>query len=425
MFPIKVTALLFFFLISTSWAYALEEDQVFTAITDLMNSPANCETAPLTAWSVRVAPNAPLNTYPSLKRKGDENYNLRYSKFGCFIGDKGSLVIAPGRTESSVEFYETALDFIELGYSPVYVIDHRSQGLSPRLLENQHKGHIRKFRNYVSDFKYAVEDILRDLDSLGRDSSRDNLFFTSNSMGGAIGVGYFQHMGASNPFKKAALLGPMLRVNYLGFFPEKKKTWTNNNIVYSEFGVASQANVRCLRGLCDEYATGGDYDPASRHVGELDEEHMTHSTERYSLRNYIWDDFDWASFAAQHYSEDENWSNPQLGAATNRWAKQTANFNKNMRKPVSLLKMTTMPLLIVTGTRDIRAYTAYKNKAPDLHHHIDFCENLNKFSRDNSLCTFKPLEGAFHEIYKESDIYRKQGIAWVDEFFSTEKESSN
>ena len=55
--------------------------------------------------------------------KGEKDFNIVYTKFGTKKGELGTLVISPGRAESSLKHSETALDFVEMGYSPVFIIN--------------------------------------------------------------------------------------------------------------------------------------------------------------------------------------------------------------------------------------------------------------------------------------------------------------
>ncbi len=101
-------------------------------------------------------------------------------------------------------------------YGPIYVLDHRGQGFSPRLLDDPGKAHVGDFADYVADLQAVAEAVLEDTKALGA-AADSPLWYMSNSMGGAIGLGYFQAMGADNPFTAAALVGPMIRVNYVSF----------------------------------------------------------------------------------------------------------------------------------------------------------------------------------------------------------------
>lgn len=411
--------LIFSFLIflSLNSVYALEESSVFEAIRENIMAGKTCDEEPLESfWKVQ---STKTRVYTSFW--GKEDYQINYSKFGCGIGEKGSVVIAPGRTESSVEFYETALDLKASGFSPVYVVDHVSQGFSPRLLEDNHKGHIYRFSDYVNAFADAVKDIENDLKTVEGRGDSDPIHFLSNSMGGAIGIGYFQKMGDKNPFESAVLLGAMIRVNYLGF-PQGNEDQPNGitnptplqTALYNELGVIAQARVYCKIYGCDAYTTAGAREAAEVHgsafiEGRRDfvtaferapEQVMTHSKERYDLRTYVWE-----SDEIKEFYNYAGLSNPQLGPPTLQWTKQAAKFNRDMRRDKKISKMNDMPILMLTGERDVRAYTPYQDGRRDLSEHIKFCDKV-KLLKGNSTCTLLQVRGGFHELHKESDRFR-------------------
>jgi lysophospholipase len=418
--PSKKLLLSLSFLLTATSNYALDESKVFDTISTYMTSGHKCQSATdKDFWKRKVVET------PYSQKNTSKKYRLRYSEYGCELGEKGALVIAPGRSESSPEYYETAIDYIAKGYSPVFVIDHRGQGLSPRMLKNQYKGHVVEFIDYVTDFKFAVDQIQKDLKAnYGR--TDQPLFLTTNSMGTGISLGYLQMVGEKSPFTASAFLGSMIRVNYLSFV-KKEPTFLNNRI-YSEEGVIAQAGYACLRGNCDEYTRPelfGDYRPGTRNYVELGSEvemeaYMTHSKNRYDLRTFIWDEFDWSTIVKNEY-KGENWSGPQIGGATFSWALTTTKFLKNMRKTKSIKKMANKPLLILTGEKDLRAYTPSKDGSTSLATHKAFCEKVNSKNKsgNKSMCKFSMLNSAYHEIYKESDIYRTPSVDRVATFFES------
>lgn len=413
----KAFLLLSFFL--STFTMAMPETIVLQEMINKFEKPEFCVEKPTEfVWKRRVV-ETPLNAYQSGRK-----YRLRYSKFGCSLGAKGSIVIAPGRSEGSPEYYETALDFMKAGFGPIYVIDHRGQGLSPRRLENTNKGHVENFENYVSDLFTAMEDIQKDLKSLGFQKNKDHLFYTSNSMGAGIGLGYFEKIGKNNPFTAAALLGGMIRVNYLSFIG-KEPSFLNNRI-YSEEGVIAQGLVNCVtKEKCARYARPkvfGDYKSGTREFIEKDdikemEKFMTHSKARYDLRTYLWDQYDWSKIIKEEYA-GENWIGPTLGGSTFSWTLYTTKFLKKMRKKSFIKNLPNMPILIQTGTRDLRAYRPYKDGSTDLSRHSKFCQKINQNnSFDKNLCTMIELKDGFHELYKESDEFRNEAMENVLNFF--------
>jgi len=423
---------IFLFLIFASSfnAFSLEESEVFKTISDYIVLGKTCDERPYeNFWRVQTA-NTRVHT--SFWAKGD--YTLSYSKFGCGLGENGSVVIAPGRTESSIEFYETALDLVSEGFSPIYVIDHVSQGFSPRLLEDRNKGHIYRFSDYVDAFDDAIFTIERDLkNNEGRTNKESSpLFFLSNSMGGAIGVGYFQKLGESNPFKAAVMLGAMIRVNYLGF-PQGDADQPNGitnptatqTRLYTETGVIAQARIYCKWFGCDAYTTAGARETAEIYgtafiegrrnfveaFEKAPEQVMTHSKARYDLRTYVWE-----SEEVKELYELAELTSPQIAAPTLQWTKQTAKFNRDMRKESSIEKMNQMPILMLTGERDVRAYTPYEDGSHDLSEHVKFCNQL-QLLKGSEACKLLQVNDGFHELHKESDKFRVPVMKLVVEHF--------
>ncbi|MEO0335793.1 MAG: alpha/beta hydrolase [Pseudomonadota bacterium] len=430
-------AVAFLLLSFTQFSQALEENKVFETVTNAFESETTCEGSDQKFWQLRMV-EAPIGAVPA-SYPPFRSYHLRFSQYGCEIGDKGSIVLAPGRGESSIEYFETAIDFVNMGYSPVFVIDHRGQGFSPRLLPDQDKGHIGDFQDYVNDFAAATDAIESILEA---EFSRydEPLFYTSNSMGGAIGIGYFQMMGKRHPYQSAAILGPMIYVNYASFLDPKKEPLLRAALINAgnkmEFLTNMIARQRCNNGQCEEYSSKSfaAYDPDRLQFQPDTEKIMTHSEDRFNLKKYFWNTVDWSGLVESHYQQGEiaeNWSSVVVGGATNQFARESSRQNEMMRTPTELAKMVTTPLLMITGTRDLRAYREYSKARQawrklrglpptDLSRHIQFCNDLNKESQEmlqKDSCTFVPLEGAFHEIYKESDVYRDVGMQLVDEFF--------
>jgi alpha-beta hydrolase superfamily lysophospholipase len=135
------------------------------------------------------------------------------------------------------------------------------------------------------------------------------------------------------------------------------------------------------------------------------------------------DQYDWSAIAEREYTAEENWHGPQLGGATNGWVREAARFNREMRKSANLARMVHVPVLILTGTEDLRAYNPYakwRHKTPDLSRHTEFCDDLNAESLAASgryICSFLALNGAYHELYKERDLERQRALDAVDWYF--------
>ncbi len=402
--------------IGLSSAFALNEDVVYEQVVEQIESKKQCvdeQNDSSDFWKLRKV----KGVFNALA--GDNSpYWVRYSKFGCTLGKKGSLVVAPGRSESSAEYYETALDYINLGYSPVYVIDHRGQGFSPRLLENKHKGHVHYFEEFIDDFELIVEEVIAEVQAQAQDlgKKKQKMFLTTNSMGGGLAVAYLERVGEKNPFEKVVILGSMIKVNYASFV--KGKALKTALILFGEpFGYL-RANFNCLIGKCEDFATEtfAEFDRNSRVFKENEISMMTHSKNRYELRNYLWDK-DWkAYFGPEAYGENENWESLVLGGATNQFSRSTLAINLRMRRAKNIRKMSDVPLMIMTGEKDFRAYRENFDGTTDLSPHSDFCKKINRV-RGTNQCQFVEIKKSFHEIYKESDIYRDFAFKTIDAFF--------
>ena len=96
---------------------------------------------------------------------------------------------------------ETMYDLALCGHN-VYGVDHRGQGLSERLLENPHIGHVACFDDYVQDLLKSIKQLLPD----------DHLpvFALAHSMGGAIALQAAFQMPTC--FTAVALVAPMLGI---------------------------------------------------------------------------------------------------------------------------------------------------------------------------------------------------------------------
>jgi lysophospholipase len=68
---------------------------------------------------------------------------------------RGSVIIAPGRTEFIEKYFEVAREVQQRGFA-VFCIDWRGQGLSGREVENGLKGHFVSFEDPVNDLSTAL-----------------------------------------------------------------------------------------------------------------------------------------------------------------------------------------------------------------------------------------------------------------------------
>jgi lysophospholipase len=142
---------------------------------------------------------------------GVENIRINYA---AFINNEAMpakcLVISSGRSESYLKYKELSFDLFNHGYS-VFLIDHRGQGLSQRLLANPHKGHVENFQYYVDDLANFIEHVVT---PHCQDSKP---YLLAHSMGGAIAANYLQNF--PNKIQASVLSSPMFGFNS-GSVPE-------------------------------------------------------------------------------------------------------------------------------------------------------------------------------------------------------------
>lgn len=95
-------------------------------------------------------------------------------------GEKGTVLLFPGRTEWAEKYGRAAADFAARGYAMVS-IDWRGQGLADRLIANPAIGHVGVFSDYQRDVSAVMAAV-----------ERLNLpkpyYLCAHSMGGAIGL---------------------------------------------------------------------------------------------------------------------------------------------------------------------------------------------------------------------------------------------
>lgn len=136
--------------------------------------------------------------------KTRDNLTLRYA---CFSPSSpkpcGTVVLLGGRAEFIEKHEETIKELNDRGLL-VYTFDWRGQGLSSRLLEDRHKGHIGSFKQYIDDLHLFIDRIL--LPNAVRP-----VIFLAHSMGGHITLRYLSE-ASSSIISGAVLVSPMINI---------------------------------------------------------------------------------------------------------------------------------------------------------------------------------------------------------------------
>jgi lysophospholipase len=262
-----------------------------------------------------------------------------------------AIVISSGRTESFIKYKEFIYDLYLEGYS-VFVHDHIGQGLSDRVLADEKKrqiGHVRNFEDYVSDLKQFNTDFVRP-------SGHKKHVLLGHSMGGCIASLYLEEY--SQDFDAAVLCSPMDELA-LGFLPRLAK-----DIIEVEVGL----------GLGEEYAPGEHgYDERETFSNKC----LTHSEVRWDI------------------SRQEYRDNPaaKLGGPSVLWVKLAQQAGITARKNASKVKV---PVLLLQAGADTIVEPGGQ---------LEFRDTLNE--THPGFCQLERIDGARHEIFMESDLYRK------------------
>ena len=290
--------------------------------------------------------------------KGKDGVAIRYAALRQEKVDRAILIVN-GRVESYLKYQELAWDLWRQCYS-LYLIDHRGQGMSGRMLNDHDKGYVDQFDDYVVDMKQFHDQIIMA-------DKPAKLFLLAHSMGGAISARYLERW--PDDIRAAVLSSPMLGIN-LGGLPK----WLAKGLA---------TTIGTVGGWFGEPPYGPGQGPYQDH-GFADNE-LTHSQSRYQAFRQIYE---------QH---------PQikLGGATAHWIYQGITGADAAIADAGAIKT---PLLVLQAGND----SVVDNAAQDRFCTIAKCEGG------------KPLriEGAWHELFIESDDKRQPALTAMVDFFA-------
>lgn len=297
---------------------------------------------------------------------GRYNTRINYATFKN-ISNSQCIVILPGRTEGYLKYKELAFDLNNQGFN-LFIIDHRGQGLSERMLSNKHKGYVEFFDAYNEDLHTFIESIVKP-------QCNSKPYLLAHSMGGAIAIRYMQE----NPevIKAAVLSSPMISVNTGGI-----PAWLAQSLV------KGTTYFNHLLSKTPWYFIGqGNYKETT-----YEDNALTHSVHRYEAFKKI-------------YKENKTL---QLGGVTSYWLSETIEATKVIFNKIEQLKT---PIQVLQSGAD----SVVDNKAQN-----DFCYALNKVN-ESSCPNGVPIviKDARHELLIEKDNYRNQALKATLAWFHT------
>jgi lysophospholipase len=303
--------------------------------------------------------------------KGVNGVIVAFAYFKQIKKDSDSILLVPGRGESYYKYQNLAFDFFNRGYN-VFIIDHRGQGYSQRLLENNHKGYVKKFQDYVNDLAFFVDNIVMK-------NNHKKPYLIAHSMGGTIAARYMQDH--PNAIKAAVLSCPMLGFN-TGFLPQS----------FAELLVSSLLTLNNWLGTTPWYFLG----QQNFKVKEFTDNNLTHSFTRYK------------DFVTLY----KNNGAIQLGGVTSHWLLESVKAQKVIFDNLNKLKT---PIIVFNASADKIVCKKAQQK---------FCRILNGIDPSTySLADPISFKGAYHELFFEIDEYRDQAISLTIDWFQQYQQS--
>jgi lysophospholipase len=301
---------------------------------------------------------------------GVKNIRVNYASF-VSANHKKCLVVVPGRSESYLKYKELSYDLYRQGFN-LFIIDHRGQGLSERMLDNRYKGYVEKFDDYVEDLHTLMTNtVIPHCQTLPEHKAP---YLLAHSLGGAISALYLTKY--PNDIQAAVLSSPMIAIN-AGDTP----TWLAEGV------------VKALHHMVSLFTKNSWYffGQTDKNLSPFDDNSQSHSILRYQLFTEL-------------YQQQEIL---QLGGVTFAWLAQAIKAKQKIFE--SLNKIST-PTLVLQAGKD----TIVDNMAQ-----TEFCQRLHKLNKQ-SCPNGKPtvIEGARHELFFEQDKYRipalTQSLLWFE-----------
>ncbi len=298
-----------------------------------------------------------LNNYKRGSFSGVDQVKINYYFLEKSNPD-GVLIISPGQSESSLKYSEFLYDLKDLNYS-IYIIDHRGQGESGRLLPDPIKSHVNRFSDYVNDFSYFVTEIVNP------QRYRKSILL-AHSMGGTIVSGFL--LSHPKPVTAVILLAPMLEVNTGEYF--------------DNLGADIVANILSITGFSTNYApTQKPYNPAAK----FETNSVTSSRARFQMRIDLYNKY------------------PQLrvGGTTVNWLRESLEYAVKLRTTPNVYQV---PTVVFQAGKDQFVWPRGQNQTCEL-----LSPKVCKIIRSG-------YENSQHEILMEQDFIRNKAVSSIKSY---------
>lgn len=302
---------------------------------------------------------------------GVDNIRVNYAEFiSSTKSERQCIIIVPGRSEGYLKYKELAYELDRQGYNS-FIIDHRGQGLSQRLLPNKFKGYVASFDDYVTDLQQFVDTVVLP-------KCEQKPYILAHSMGGLIAAHYMQKVPTA--IQAAVLSSPMISINSGG-----TPKWLVKFLIFIfEFFNQIISNEPWY------------------FIGQGDVTADSYSTENFTSTKLMQSPLRYEQFISLYRSTPAL----QLGGATLHWLTESLTGETKAFEQIPALST---PTIILQAGAD----TVVDNDAQN-----DFCLALNK-AHPQSCPQGKPfvINDAKHELLFESDRYRDQALTKTLQWF--------
>ena len=330
----------------------------------------------------------PTKSFQGVKTSARNNVNIYYQVF-TKEGSTKAVVISSGRTECMLKYTELIQKLNDDGVS-VFIMDHRGQGFSDRLVQNDPDlGHVENFSDYVTDFKKFVDTIVRPAID-----SNTELYLVAHSMGGCIAARYLQESSGNNVFKAAVLSAPMFEINtpvpgWMAALTTKKLQLFDEKTqkIKAKFIPVEAQGASAMPGS-QKYNPDLEF-KASTTEEEQRKHFLTHDRIQFEAYRLLYKTFN---------NNNNNNKHVTIGRRSNRWFLESYYAGK---KAIEQAGRIDIPVLILQATEDSIVTAAGQQ---------NFQQNMG------SKCKIEPIVGAYHEPFIESSEYRTKAFDSTREF---------
>ncbi len=278
--------------------------------------------------------------------------------------ERGAIVVANGRTESFSHYAEFVYDLHRRGWT-LYLLDHRGQGHSSRLVDyatvgdrEYQKGHIDDFDDYVDDYTKFVDTVVLP-DRAGKPRK---LHALGHSMGGAITTLYAERRPET--FTSIALSSPMHQIEGSGL----------------KLGFAGVVNTFASASYALGYGPRNDAEP-------FENNGLTTSRARFAAKTAVW-------------AHD---ASTKVGGPTYGWISRANGATREIRRNAGAI---TSPVLLLEGASD-------EVVAPEGHKAV--CDGIN--AAHPAGCKLVVLDRSEHEPLIETDAIRGRALDEITRFY--------